>query len=187
MSCVLSDPIADPFFLSQPPFKDAQCVKCEDKAPTEWRKSKHQMNDATGKPHYMCGKCGMAEVTARPSSFRSTVYHDSDPSPAFAAGTAGRRMRRCRLRQSRPECLEQVENQEEGGRARRTGSFVQRLLPQGGQGPQEEGLSPIHPPDLRRRPAAPTTTRPNRTRSPAVAPERTKADPNDAHLANTDL
>jgi len=187
VSCVPSDPIADPVFLSQPPFKDAQCVKCQNKAPTEWRKSKHQMNDATGEPHYMCIKCSNAEVTVRPSSFRSTVFHDSDPSPAFAAGTAGRRMCKCRLRHSRPECLETVENQEEGGRARRAGSFVQFLLAEGGQGPQEEGLSPIHPPDLRRCPAAPTTTRPNRTRSPAVAPERTKADPNDAHLANTDL
>ena len=185
MSCVLSDPIANPVFLSQPPFKDAQCVKCEDKAPTKWGKSKHQMNDATGEPHYMCGKCCNAEVTARPSLFRSTVFHDSDPSPAFAAGTGGRQM--CSLPQSRPEYLEQVEDQEEGGRARRTGSFVRSLLAEGAQGPQEEGLSPIHPPDLRRRPAAPTTTRHNRTRSPAVAPERTKADPNDAHLANTDL
>lgn len=187
MSCVLSDPTADPVFLSQPPFMDAQCVKCEDKAPTKWLKSKHQMNDATGEPHYMCGKCYRAEVTARPSSFRSTVFHDSDPSPPFTAGTAGRRMRRCNLRQSRPARMEEVENQEEGGRARRAGSFVLYLLAEGGQGPQEEGLSPIHPPDLRRRPAAPTTTRHNRTRSPAVAPERTKADPNDAHLANTDL
>lgn len=105
MSCVLSDPIADPVFLSQPPFKDAQCVKCQIKAPTEWRKSKHQMNDATGEPHYMCGKCGMAEVTVRPSLFRSTVFHDSDPSPAFAAGTSGRRVRKRRLRQSQPEFL----------------------------------------------------------------------------------
>ena len=103
MSCVLSDPIADPVFLSQPPFKDAQCVKCEDKAPTEWRKSKHQKNDATGEGHCMCGKCYAAEVTVRPSSFRSTVFYDSDPSPAFAAGTGGRRMRR--LRHSRAEIL----------------------------------------------------------------------------------
>ena len=106
MSHVLSDPIADPVFLSQPPFKDAQCVnfaQCQNKAPTKWHKSKHQMNDATGEPHYMCGKCGMAEVTVRPSSFRSTVFHDSDPSPAFAAGTSGRRMRS--LRQSPPEFL----------------------------------------------------------------------------------
>ena len=103
MSCVLSDSIADPLFLSQPPFKDAQCVKCEIKAPTAWRKSKHQMIDATGMPHYMCIKCHAAEVTARPSSFRSTVFHDSDPSPPFAAGTAGRRMRS--LPQSRPDGL----------------------------------------------------------------------------------
>ena len=184
MSCVLSDPIADPVFLSQPPFKDAQCVKCKDKAPTAWRKSKHQKNDATGEGHYMCGKCYRAEVTVRPSFFRSTVFYDSDPSPPFAAGTGGRRM--CRLRHSRPECVEEVKSQEEGGRARCSGSSLRWLLLQGVQGPQEEGLSPIHPPDLRRGPAAPTTTRPNRTRSPAVAPERTQADLNDAHLANTD-
>ena len=106
MSCVLSDPIANPVFLSQPPFKDAQCInfaQCKNKAPTSWRKSKHQMNDATGEPHYMCAKCYKAEVTARPSSFRSTVFHDSDPSPPFAAGTSGRRMRS--LPQSRPDCL----------------------------------------------------------------------------------
>lgn len=134
----------------------------------------------------MCGKCYRAEVTVRPSSSRSTVFYDSDPSPAFAAGTGGRRM--CSLPYSRPVCLEEVKNKEEGGRTPRAGSFVRFLLPEGGQGPQEEeGLSPIHPPDLRRGPAAPTTTRPNRTRSPAVAPERTKADPNDAHLANSDL
>ena len=185
MSCVLSDPIADPVFLSQPPFKDAQCVKCQDKAPTEWRKSKHQKNDATGEGHYMCNKCYNAEVTVRPSFFRSTVSYDSDPSPPFAAGTTGRRMRR--MRQSRPPRMEEVEDHEEGGRARRTGSSLLCLLHEGVQGTQEEGLSPIHPPDLRRGPAAPTTTRPNRTRSPAVAPERTKADPNDAHLATTDL
>ena len=185
MSCVLSDPIADPAFLSQPPFKDAQCVKCENKASTFWRKSKHQKNDNTGEHHYMCNKCYNAEVTARPSLFRSTVFYDSDPSPAFAAGTGGRHM--CMLRQSRHTQMEAVKNQEEGGRASRTSSFVQCLLPEGGQVPQEEGLSPIHPPDLRRGPAAPTTTRPNRTRSPAVAPERTKAVPNDAHLANSDL
>ena len=185
MSCVLSDPIADPVFLSQPPFKDAQCVKCENKTPIAWRKSKHQKNDATGEGHYVCVKCYAAEVTVRPSSIRSTVFYDSDPSPAFAAGTAGRRM--CMLRQSRPEWVEEIKSKEEGGRARCAGSSLQTLLRQGAQGPQEEGLSPIHPPDLRRGPAAPTTTRPNRTRSPAVAPERTQADPNDAHLANTDL
>lgn len=143
------------------------------------------MDDATGEGHYMCGKCYDAEVTVRPSSFRSTVFYDSDPSPAFAAGTGGRHM--CMLQHSRPERLEEVKDQEEGGRAPCTGSFVQCLPHQGGQGPQEEGLRPIHPPDLRRGPAAPTTTRPNRTRSPAVAPERTKADPNDAHLANSNL
>ena len=103
MSRVLSDPIADPAFLSQPPFKDAQCVKCENKASTFWRKSKHQKNDNTGEHHYMCNKCYNAEVTARPSLFRSTVFYDSDPSPAFAAGTVGRRM--CSLQHSRPECL----------------------------------------------------------------------------------
>ena len=105
---------------------DAQCVKCQNKAPTDWRKSKHQINDATGEGHYMCDKCYRAEVTARPSSFRSTVFYDSDPSPPFAAGTAGRRMRR--LRHSRAECLAQVENQEEGGRARCAGSSLQTLL-----------------------------------------------------------
>ena len=103
MSCVLSDPIADPVFLSQPPFKDAQCVKCKDKAPTAWRKSKHQKNDATGEGHYMCNKCYNAEVTVRPSLFRSTVFYDSDPSPPFAAGTGGRRM--CSVPHSRPEFL----------------------------------------------------------------------------------
>ena len=106
MSRVLSDPIADPVFLSQPPFKDAQCVnfaQCQNKAPIAWGKSKYQMNDATGEGHYMCNKCCNAEVTVRPSLFRSTVFHDSDPSPAFAAGTSGRRMRS--LRQSPPEFL----------------------------------------------------------------------------------
>ena len=29
------------------------------------------MDDATGEGHYMCGKCYDAEVTVRPSSFRS--------------------------------------------------------------------------------------------------------------------
>ena len=101
MSC--PTPSLTLFFLSQPPFKDAQCVKCENKAPTKWHKSKHQMDDATGEGHYMCGKCYNAEVTARPSLFRSTVFYDSDPSPTFAAGTVGRRM--CSLQHSRPECL----------------------------------------------------------------------------------
>ena len=60
-------------------------------------------NSLTGEGHYVCGKCYRAEVTARPSLFRFTVFYDSDPSPAFAAGTGGRRM--CSLQHSRADCL----------------------------------------------------------------------------------
>ena len=78
---VLSDPITDSAFSSQPPCANAMCagVGCQNKDIKVWLKSKHQKDPITDERLAMCQPCYNAEVRNHPPSIHSTIFTASDP------------------------------------------------------------------------------------------------------------